>query len=55
MNRWKVALAPAEPAYPNDAGRRLPPGKARRRDRGISVRLLQSERSAETTTVPLAR
>ena len=26
MNRWKVALAPAEPAYPNDAGRRLPPG-----------------------------
>ena len=55
MHRWKVGLAPAAHAYRKRRRRALAAErKARRRDRGISVGLSQSERLADTTAVPLA-
>jgi hypothetical protein len=55
MHRWKVGLVPAEPAYRKRRRRALAAErKARRRDRGISVKPSGSERSARTTIVPLA-
>jgi hypothetical protein len=54
MHRWKVGLAPAEPAYRRRRRRALvSERKARRRDQGIAAQLLRSERSAHTITVPL--
>jgi hypothetical protein len=55
MHRWKVGLAPAEPAHRKRRRRALAAErKARRRDRGISVGLSRSERLPDTTAVPLA-
>lgn len=54
MHRWKVGLAPAEPAYRRQRRRALvPERKARRRDQGIAAQLSRSERSARTITAPL--
>ena len=54
MHRWKVGLAPAEPAYRRRRRRALvSERKARRRDHGIAAQLSRSERSADTITVPL--
>jgi hypothetical protein len=51
MHRWKVGLAPAEPAYRKRRRRALAAArKARRRQRGITVELL---RSARTAALPL--
>ena len=56
MYRWKVGLAPAEPAYRKRRRRALAAErKARRRQRGFTTGLSRSERSACTTSVPLER
>src|SRR5271166_3483535 len=56
MRRWKVGLAPAEPAYRKRRRRALAAErKARRRERGITAELSRSERSGSvrTATLPL--
>jgi hypothetical protein len=54
MHRWKVGLAPAEPAYRKRRRRALTAErKARRRERGISAELSRSERSVRTATPAL--
>jgi|GEM_PF-6862932 len=54
MRRWKVGLAPAEPAYRRRRRRALASErKARRRETGITAQLSRSERSARAITVPL--
>lgn len=56
MHRWKVGLAPAEPAYRKRRRRALAAErKARRRQRDFTAGLSRSERSAPTTGVPLER
>ena len=54
MHRWKVGLAPAEPAHRKRRRRTLAAErKSRRRARSIDARLLRSDRSARTATLPL--
>jgi hypothetical protein len=54
MHRWKVGLAPAEPAYRTRCRRAfVSERKAPRRDHGIATQLPRSGRSAHTITVPL--
>jgi hypothetical protein len=54
MHRWKVGLAPTEPAYRKRRRRALAAQrKARRRERGIVAELSRSERSVRTATLPL--
>jgi hypothetical protein len=54
MHRWKVGLAPAEPAYRKRRRRALTAQrKARRRERGLAAALSRSERSVRTATLPL--
>jgi hypothetical protein len=54
MHRWKVGLAPAEPAYRKRRRRTLAAErKSRRRARTIGAGLLRSDRSARTASLPL--
>jgi hypothetical protein len=54
MHRWKVGLAPAEPAYRKRRRRTLAAErKSRRRARSIGAGLLRSDRSGRTASVPL--
>jgi hypothetical protein len=54
MHRWKVGLAPAEPAYRKRRRRVLvAERKARRRERSIAAGLSRPERSVRTATLPL--
>ena len=54
MHRWKVGLAPADPAYRNRRRRALAAErKSRRREVSIAAGLSRSERSARTSTLPL--
>jgi hypothetical protein len=54
MHRWKVGLAPTEPAYRKRRRRALAAQrKARRREHGIVAELSRSERSVRTATLPL--
>jgi hypothetical protein len=55
MYRWKVGLAPAEPAYRKRRRGALAAGRdVRHRERGVAAELSRLERSARTATVPLA-
>jgi hypothetical protein len=54
MHRWKVGLAPAEPAYRKRRRRTLAAErKSRRRARSIGAGLLRSDRSGVTASLPL--
>ena len=54
MHRWKVGLAPAEPAYRKRRRRTLAAErKSRRRARIIGAGLLRSDRSGVTASLPL--
>ena len=56
MHRWKVGLAPAEPAYRKRRRRALAAErKARRRQHGVTAALSRSEQSLPTISVPLER
>ena len=54
MHRWKVGLAPAEPAYRKRRRRALvAERKSRRRERSITVAPSRSALSARTAAFPL--
>jgi len=54
MHRWKVGLAPAEPAYRKRRRRTLTAErKSRRRARSIGAGLLRSDLSGRTASLPL--
>jgi hypothetical protein len=54
MHRWKVGLAPAEPAYRKRRRRTIAAErKSRRRARIIGAGLLRSDRSGVTASLPL--
>jgi hypothetical protein len=54
MHRWKVGLAPAEPAYRKRRRRTLAAErKSRRRARSIGAGLLRSDRPGVTASLPL--
>jgi hypothetical protein len=54
MHRWKVGLAPAEPAYRKRRRRALvAERKSRRRERSITVALSRSALGARTAALPL--
>jgi hypothetical protein len=54
MHRWKVGLAPAEPAYRKRRRRTLAAErKSRRRARSIGAGLFRSGRSGRTASLPL--
>ena len=54
MHRWKVGLAPAEPAYRKRRRRALvAERKSRRRERSITAGLSRSALAARTAALPL--